>query len=827
MSSKLHQFDEFQLPESLNITSTVLDDYLTYDFKLSDSILNNILSDFDVNTNDIQCIDSSINDINYFHTSPDLPSSYKTTLNSEAINNNVQSLQAEFDEVLSPDPFKLLIEQYQKQQTNNELLFSPPSCIPTDHRESASANMSNYQADQIIATREQTTTCSQSPLSSVPFPKLIEKPEPIIITFDQFQTLIRAIPNTSKTSANTISTLFENSTIIANNIPLRIVHQTSHNHTSNSSDKFSHQDSLTENHNNNNESIIGNGNGNDNRPRRNLSHTAIEKRYRSSINEKINELKEIVAITDGKIQKSGILRRTIEHIRQLQSTNRRLEEENSTLKNILKQLKLTSTDISRNDDIQSPNRNSSTKTPTSSSSIFNSDSNGEIYKPVKKRKKPTNSKRGMVDGSRLVLCCFMLCILITNPFNYLLDRIHSSSNGGTTDTQSILSSRTLQAVKDDENFNSLLFLSISWKQLIAWMLNIAICLVCLVKIFVHGEPIVHELDMNEYYAYKKKADALMDENQLNEAHIYYRKCCEKLYISIDNTYIYYLSSITWQIIRFFLNIIFVGRWLTYWSGWTKSIDTLISCISNDKQNINNITSTDLLRQTNSSNKTIYHMAQSIKLVNERYIMIIETIHLILLILTDYDDETNSTRILLLEQLGQSSQLLTSSKVETCYTNNNEDNLDMVDGILSLRLRLLTSSMTNNNQKVPFLDDFQRELDYYRRLNQLMKLPKQRLYLFESIFRTSSGLNPLMTQTLFECAMKQSNFMIQTKQESLPNLDIIAALLIFCHFLPSTVYRYRNILQQAVAISSKTSRNNDLNRLQQQCLTLIRQPYFTL
>ncbi|CAF4701075.1 unnamed protein product, partial [Rotaria sp. Silwood2] len=224
---------------------------------------------------------------------------------------------------------------------------------------------------------------------------------------------------------------------------------------------------------------------------------------------------------------------------------------------------------------------------------------------------------------------------------------------------------------------------------------------------------------------------------------------------------------------------------------------------------------------------IYHMAQSIKLVNERYIMIIETIHLILLILTDYDDETNSTRILLLEQLGQSSQLLTSSKVETCYTNNNEDNLDMVDGILSLRLRLLTSSMTNNNQKVPFLDDFQRELDYYRRLNQLMKLPKQRLYLFESIFRTSSGLNPLMTQTLFECAMKQSNFMIQTKQESLPNLDIIAALLIFCHFLPSTVYRYRNILQQAVAISSKTSRNNDLNRLQQQCLTLIRQPYFTL
>ncbi|CAF4026721.1 unnamed protein product [Rotaria sordida] len=996
MNRNLNQFDEFQSQESLNITSTVFDDYLTCDFKLSDdNVLNDILSDFDINTNNIQCIDSLTNDINYFHTSSNLPSSYKTTLHSTAINNNIQSLQAEFDEVLSPDAFKLVIEQHQQQQTNNESpFFSTNYSSPIDDHESTSINPLNYQTDQIIITRKPTINCSQS---SVQFPKLIEKPDPITITFDQFQTLIHAIPNTSKTSANTISTLLENSTIIANNIPLRIVHQTSHNHNSNGSDKFNYQDSLT-NNNNNNESIIVNGNGN--RSRRKLSHTAIEKRYRSSINEKINELKEIVAATDGKvgednIQKSGILRRTIEYIRQLQSTNRQLEEENSTLKNILKQLNLTSTDLPSNNNVQSSHRNSSTKKPLST---FSTDSNDEIHNPVTKRKKQTNSKRGMVDGSRLILCCFMLCVFIINPFNYLLDHIHSSNNDDTMEIQSILSSRTLQTVKDNENFNSLLFLSISWKQLIAWMLNIAICLVCLVKIFVHGEPIVHELDMDEYYTYKKKADALMDENQLNEACKYYRKCCEKLYISIDQTYLYYFSSITWQIIRFFLNIIFVGRWLTYWSGWTKSIDTryyncelndcylqlwkieyhysksllnifnlflltintsinsgkklnkikrneiyflsaltlkkfdglftifisyllkylipidindiwlldidrlnqfiyekniylfkkkffmesiriqffeyilynniqnqllfqdeqqqqqfmiknineldlfswwqhslqIIRCISNDKQNINNITSTDLLRQINLSNKTIYYMARSIKLVNEQYIMIIETIHIILLILTDYNDETNSTRILLLEQLGQSSQLLTSSKVETYYiNNNNEDNLDMaiktllLDGILSLRLRLLTSSMINNNQKIPFLDDFQRELDYYRRLNQLMKLPKQKLYLFESIFRTSSGLNPLITQTLFERAMKQSNSMIQTKQESLPNLDIIAGLLLFCHFLPSTVYRYRNILQQVVAISSKTNKNNDLNRLQQQCLTLIHQPYFTL
>ena len=68
---------------------------------------------------------------------------------------------------------------------------------------------------------------------------------------------------------NTMSTLLENSTIIGNNIPLKIVNQTT--------------------------------NENGGRVHRKPSHNAIEKRYRCSINEKILELKEIVAITDEKV----------------------------------------------------------------------------------------------------------------------------------------------------------------------------------------------------------------------------------------------------------------------------------------------------------------------------------------------------------------------------------------------------------------------------------------------------------------------------------------------------------------------------------------------
>lgn len=43
------------------------------------------------------------------------------------------------------------------------------------------------------------------------------------------------------------------------------------------------------------------------------------------------------------------------------------------------------------------------------------------------------------------------------------------------------------------------------------MLNLAICLVCLIKLFVYGEPIVDESEMHEYYVFKKKADQLMAE----------------------------------------------------------------------------------------------------------------------------------------------------------------------------------------------------------------------------------------------------------------------------------------------------------------------------
>uniref|UniRef100_A0A493TDG9 Sterol regulatory element-binding protein 1 n=1 Tax=Anas platyrhynchos platyrhynchos TaxID=8840 RepID=A0A493TDG9_ANAPP len=62
------------------------------------------------------------------------------------------------------------------------------------------------------------------------------------------------------------------------------------------------------------------------------AHNAIEKRYRSSINDKIVELKDLVVGTEAKLNKSAILRKAIEYIRYLQQSNQKLKQENLSLR---------------------------------------------------------------------------------------------------------------------------------------------------------------------------------------------------------------------------------------------------------------------------------------------------------------------------------------------------------------------------------------------------------------------------------------------------------------------------------------------------------------
>ena len=132
-------------------------------------------------------------------------------------------------------------------------------------------------------------------------------------------------------------------------------------------------------------------------------------------------------------------------------------------------------DVSHTSDLPTRDRNDLVKNPTTppsshgDSSESTLGSSDEAYSPVLKSKcivhraslptldtcsaehKRTTSKQGMVNGSRLVLCCFMLCVLITNPFNHLLNLIHSSEYRDSTAMESIIGSRTLQSAANHEH----------------------------------------------------------------------------------------------------------------------------------------------------------------------------------------------------------------------------------------------------------------------------------------------------------------------------------------------------------------------------------------
>uniref|UniRef100_A0A3B5MAR8 Sterol regulatory element-binding protein 2 n=1 Tax=Xiphophorus couchianus TaxID=32473 RepID=A0A3B5MAR8_9TELE len=65
---------------------------------------------------------------------------------------------------------------------------------------------------------------------------------------------------------------------------------------------------------------------------RRTTHNIIEKRYRSSINDKIVELRDLVMGSDAKMHKSGVLRKAIDYIKYLQQVNHKLRQENLSLK---------------------------------------------------------------------------------------------------------------------------------------------------------------------------------------------------------------------------------------------------------------------------------------------------------------------------------------------------------------------------------------------------------------------------------------------------------------------------------------------------------------
>ncbi|XP_075689723.1 sterol regulatory element-binding protein 2 isoform X2 [Rhinoderma darwinii] len=308
---------------------------------------------------------------------------------------------------------------------------------------------------------------------------------------------------------------------------------------------------------------------------RRTTHNIIEKRYRSSINDKILELKDLVMGTDAKMHKSGVLKKAIDYIKYLQQTNQKLRQENMALKlanqknKYLKGIDLSSlVDTSIEMKMDEFNQNILMMSPPASDSgspaVFSpysvdSEPGSPLLDDEKVKDEPDSpTGLGMMDRSRMLLCAMTFLCLTFNPLTSLL---HSESDQHSDRTIQHGTSRTMLGIEVSG-------LSGSWLDwliptLILWLVNGVIVLSVFMKLLIHGEPVtrLHSHSSVKFWRHRKQADIDLARGDFGAAAVNLQTCLCLLGRSLPSSRFDLACSLSWNIIRCSLQKISLVRWL--------------------------------------------------------------------------------------------------------------------------------------------------------------------------------------------------------------------------------------------------------------------------
>ncbi|XP_075589355.1 sterol regulatory element binding protein [Dermatophagoides farinae] len=219
-------------------------------------------------------------------------------------------------------------------------------------------------------------------------------------------------------------------------------------------------------------------------PEKRSAHNAIEKRYRSSINDKILELKTIIAGPDAKLKKAVILRKVIEYIHYLQKRNQTLETEMNVLKKRLESVGLsTMTTLA---DISNSNQQSSTTTmlPTSPGSVssLSSSSSSSIMSPASSPsaiQKPPTPPSFYRDPSRLMCFALILTVVTYNPLGSVVEKSSSLVNYESNHVgRTILSFMSTTTDYDATSFSTSFWMrafNFTIADILIWLVNVFVC----------------------------------------------------------------------------------------------------------------------------------------------------------------------------------------------------------------------------------------------------------------------------------------------------------------------------------------------------------------
>lgn len=334
------------------------------------------------------------------------------------------------------------------------------------------------------------------------------------------------------------------------------------------------------------------------------THNAIERRYRTSINDKIVELKNMLVGEEGKLNKSAILKKSIEKITDLESENYELRMQNARFREMLlaqrpiatdgsslKELLMQSTTVNphkrryTNSSIGSGSEYGNTSPPTSDESnpslspahsdtgsiplspLGSDEISTEIDRPAKRNKKSDMDNittHGMSSISKLTLCAFMFALITINPLSTLLSD-SPASNGASMFGETYSSPRRGILNVDSENVG--LFQSI-WQQFsnscLAFILNFILLTICLVKLCYHSDPVMNfrSPTADKYFKQKLIADSEFDQGNANAAFIAYEKCLQMFGVTLPQSWFELIPMTIWQFLRCCVHRLRVGPWLS-------------------------------------------------------------------------------------------------------------------------------------------------------------------------------------------------------------------------------------------------------------------------
>ncbi|XP_067875493.1 sterol regulatory element-binding protein 2 [Heterodontus francisci] len=307
------------------------------------------------------------------------------------------------------------------------------------------------------------------------------------------------------------------------------------------------------------------------------THNIIEKRYRSSINDKIVELKDLVMGTEAKMNKSGVLRKAIDYIKYLQQTNHKLRQENMALKIANQKNKgLKGSEISslldidvdlKTDDfkshllIMSPPPSDSGSPGNFSPSSIDSEPGSPLLDEAMVKEEPLSPPTlGMLDSSRILLCTLTVLCLSFNPLTSLFERrVHSA-----TAEDSGHHGRSMLGIESE---NSKGWFDWILPTLILWLVNGVIVLSVFVKLFIYGEPItrLHSQSSVTFWRHRKQADLDLSRGAFTAAAGNLQACLLALGRALPASRLELACSLCWNIIRHSVQKLVFTRWLLKWT----------------------------------------------------------------------------------------------------------------------------------------------------------------------------------------------------------------------------------------------------------------------